>query len=251
MIPLRSRGAQGVAAALAILAVFGAMFLAKALPFGVAPAPAEASNAMAATNEAASLNEAVNAATNAAENVAAATNEAKNAAEEEKVAIAPWAVQSGGKLGFKADYSGSPVDGSFTRWDADIAFSPDDLPASKISVTIDLASVDTAEGERDDTLKGDGFFDIATHPRATFTATRITHRSGKAYRAAGTLSLHGVQKPATLDFTLEIKGDDATVSGSAPISRTAFGVGTGEWADTETIKDGVTVNFSFKAKRQK
>jgi cytochrome b561/polyisoprenoid-binding protein YceI len=250
---IRSWGGIGTAAVVAIAALLGAMFLAKALPFGGTPAPAEPDNAAVATNEMLALNETDNAVNEAATaiNETATANEATNESVDEKAAPAPWQVQAGGQLGFKADYSGSPVDGSFKRWEADIIFSPDDLAGSKIGVTVDLASVDTADGQRDDSLKGDGFFDVAAHPRATFRSTRITQRGGKAYRAAGTLSLHGVSRPVTLDFTLDIKGDDATVSGSAPLSRTAFSVGTGEWSDTNTIKDGVTVTFSFKAKRQK
>lgn len=254
---IRSWGGISVAAGVAILALLGAMFLAKALPFGAAPPPAGPDNAAALSNDVVAANEADNALNEAvneavaAANEATAANAASNEAAEEKAAPASWKVQGGGQLGFRADYSGAPVNGSFKSWDADIVFSPDDLPGSKISVTVDLASVDTADGQRDDSLKGDGFFDVAAHPRATFRSTRITPRSGKAYRAAGTLSLHGVSKPVTLDFTLDIKGDDATVTGTAPLSRTAFGVGTGEWSDTGTIKDGVTVTFSFKAKRQK
>ncbi|MBN8831361.1 MAG: YceI family protein [Sphingomonadales bacterium] len=252
MLPLRGRGAQTIAVAVAILAMIGTLFLAKALSFGPAPAGAEPAGAVNLANEVEIGNAAINEA-EAALNEAAPANEAANnaAAAEEKAPPAPWKIAAGGHLGFKADYSGSAIDGSFTQWNADILFSPDDLAGSKISVTIDLASVDTADGQRDDTLKSDTFFDVAAHPRATFRSTRITHRGGNKYRAAGTLSLHGAQKPVTLDFTLDIKGDDATVSGSAPLSRTAFGVGTGEYSDTSQIKDAVGVTFSFKAKRQK
>lgn len=254
MLPraVRSWGAVGATAGLAVVALLGAMFLAKALPIGKAPPPAEPANAASGLNEGAPVNAAENAVNEAAlaVNEAQPANETANEAAEEKAPPAPWTVQPGGQLGFKADYSGSPVDGSFKRWDADILFSPDDLAGSKISVTVDLASVDTADGQRDESLRSDNFFDVATHPRATFRSARITSRGGKAYRATGTLLLHGVSRPVTLDFTLDIKGDDATVSGSAPLSRTAFGVGAGEWSDTSTIKDGVTVTFSFRAKRR-
>jgi adhesin HecA-like repeat protein len=255
MLPPRSWSGQTIGLFVALLAVVGAFLLARALPFGAAPAEPEQAGAVNLANEV----ELSNAAINEAETVlneAGLINESTNnsAAEtvvEEKAPPAPWKVAAGGRLGFKADYSGSAIDGSFRQWDADILFSPDDLEGSKISVTVDLSSVDTADGQRDDTLKSDTFFDVAAHPRATFRSTRITNRGGNKYRAAGTLSLHGIQKPATLDFTLDIKGDDATVSGAAPLSRTAFGVGTGEYSDTSQIKDAVSVTFSFKAKRQK
>ncbi|MBT2186536.1 YceI family protein [Sphingobium nicotianae] len=251
---IRSSGAIGVAAFVAIAALFGAMTLAKIWPLGSTPAPAAPMNEIeTVSNDAAPpLNTAAVNEAAAAINEAAPVNSAANEAvtEKTKATAVPWRVGAGGKLGFKADYSGAAVDGTFKRWDADILFSPDDLPGSKVSVTVDLASVDTSDGERDDQLKSSSFFDIAAHPKAVFRSSKITQH-GTGYRAAGTLSLHGVSKPVTLDFTLDIRGDETTATGSAQLSRTAFGVGTGEWSDTEAIKDGVTINFSFKAKRQK
>ena len=141
------------------------------------------------------------------------------------------------------------MEGSFSRWDAEVVFSPQDLPNSRISVTIDLASVDSRDGQRDDTLRGSGFFDVAAYPRATFRSSRITSRGGNAYRAAGTLSLHGQERPVTLSFTLDIDGDEAHAKGSALLSRTEFAVGTGEWADVDTIADGVSVTFDLTARR--
>lgn len=245
-------------AALAMLAGAALIFaLAWVLPFdrAAAPAPARAgANAGEADAPAAAapvMNRAApDAAMPEATNAAEAADNAAGAQAEAAARAVPWQVQPGGRLGFRADYGGSPVEGAFARWEADILFSPDDLPGSRISVTIDLASVDTADAERDDTLRSDGFFDIAAHPRATFRARRISHRGGNAYRAAGTLSLHGQQRPVTLDFTLDISGDTARARGSAALSRTAFGVGTGEWADTGTIKDAVSISFDFGARRQ-
>lgn len=206
-------------------------------PSAGAEAPANAANAAAAAM-------AASPAANAAQ---AETGTATPAA----VVATPWQVQAGGKLGFKVEYSGMPIDGGFKRWNADIVFDPEDLPNSTISVTIDLASVDSADSERDNMLASDSFFDVAAHPRARFRSTRISHRGGNAYRAAGTLTLHGQQRPVTLDFTLDIKGDDATVTGSTGISRTAFGVGSGQWASTDSIPDNVAVTFSFKATRKR
>ena len=256
MVPraMSSRGALNIVVVLALLGCAGAFLLARVLPFGASPstppqdALANASNAMLADNAAniASTNEMAPPIVNQADSV-----QNSIAPAEATQPPAQWRLRSGGKLGFKADYSGSSIDGAFTGWNADILFSPDDLPNSRISVTVDLASVDSADSQRDDTLRSDSFFNVASHPRATFRSTSITHRGGKAYRAAGTLSLHGQQRPVTLSFTLDIQGDRAKVAGSAPLSRTAFGVGTGEWADTGTVADAVSVTFNFTAQRQK
>jgi polyisoprenoid-binding protein YceI/cytochrome b561 len=163
--------------------------------------------------------------------------------------LADWTVASGGRLGFTARWNGEAIDGRFSRWRSAIRFSPDELAKSTISVTVDLASANTGDGQRDDSLKSSDFFDTGAHPNAVFTARDIRHVGGDRYEARGTLDLRGVSKPATLRFTLRIDGDKARVTGTARIDRTAFGVGQGEWAATDAIAAGVDVAFSFTATR--
>ncbi|MCW2348928.1 YceI family protein [Sphingobium sp. B12D2B] len=255
MVPsaLSRRGALNVVAGLAIAGALTAFALAWVLPFG-GKAPAQAEAGLAGSNVAVADNAgdpAVNA-SNAVEDAVAVNQAAAPAdepAKDEAQKAAAWTVQRGGTLNFRTAYSGSDIDGGFSRWDADIVFSPDDLPGSRIAVTVDLASVDSADSQRDEMLRGDEFFGVSAHPRATFRATRITHRDGNRYRATGTLSLNGQQKPVTLDFTLDIDGTVARARGTTRIDRTAFGVGTREWSDTSTIPDAVTISFNFQAKR--
>lgn len=163
--------------------------------------------------------------------------------------LADWTVASGGRLGFTARWNGEAIDGRFGRWRAAIRFSPDELAKSQIRVTVDLASADTGDGQRDDSLKSSDFFDTGAHPSAVFTARDIRHLGGERYEARGTLDLRGVSKPATLRFALKIDGDKARVTGTARIDRTAFGVGQGEWAATDAIAAGVDIAFSFTATR--
>lgn len=170
-------------------------------------------------------------------------------AEEIAQPLADWNVAPGGRLGFTGRWNGDAVAGRFGRWDADIKFSPNDLAKSRIKVTVDLATADTGDGQRDDSLKGSDFFDSGAHPKAVYTAREIRHLGGDRYEARGTLDLRGVEKPATLRFTLSIDGNRARVSGSTRIDRTAFGVGQGEWAATDAIAAGVDIAFSFSATR--
>ena len=173
----------------------------------------------------------------------------KEAPVEAKEPLADWTVASGGRLGFTARWNGEAVRGSFGRWRAAIRFSPDVLARSNIRVTVDLASADTGDGQRDDSLKSSDFFNVTAQPNAIFTARDIRHIDGDRYEARGTLDLRGVSKPVTLRFTLRIEGNKARVAGTARIDRTAFGVGQGVWAATDAIAAGVDVDFSFSATR--
>jgi len=178
-----------------------------------------------------------------------AADAAETAPEDASQPLADWTVASGGRLGFTARWNGEAVDGRFDRWRAAIRFSPDELAKSQIRVTVDLASADTGDGQRDDSLKSSDFFDAGAHPNTVFTARNVRHLGGDRYEARGTLDLRGVGKPATVRFTLRIDDDRARVAGTTRIDRTAFGVGQGEWAATDAIAAGVDIAFSFTATR--
>jgi polyisoprenoid-binding protein YceI len=160
-----------------------------------------------------------------------------------------WVVQPGSTLGFATSWSGQAISGRFDRWQADIVFSPDALALSKVTVSIDLASVNTGDQQRDATLPSGDWFDAAAHPKAVFTATRFEKAGADRYLAHGTLQLRGVTKPQDLSFRLKIAGDQAQANGSADLDRTAFGVGQGDFAATDQIPAKVVVTVALKARR--
>ncbi|WP_297513124.1 YceI family protein [uncultured Caulobacter sp.] len=161
-----------------------------------------------------------------------------------------WSVQKGSTLGFAASWSGNAIEGQFTRWTADILFSPEALDRSKLTVSVDMASAKTGDDQRDASLPGGDFFDAADHPKAVFTATKFRKTGEGKFVADGTLDLRGVRKPLSLPFSLKIDGDSATARGVTTLDRTMFGVGQGEWASTDQIAGKVKVSVSLTAKRK-
>ncbi|WP_226016758.1 YceI family protein [Novosphingobium sp. FKTRR1] len=245
MIPLRSHRALSVAVVVALGGVLLAMSAAKLITFGAASA------SPSATPSAAPSDEVPEATTVAADDaVASSAPSADASAGADATKVADWAVAKGGRLGFAIVYTGSPIEGSFAKWDAAIRFSPDDLAGSSIKVTVDLASVGSGDSQRDDMLRSDSFFAVGAHPVATFVSSSIREAGKGRYRAPGTLSLNGRKQPVTLDFTLDIAGDTARAKGSASLRRTAFGVGTAEWAATDELKDDVRIAFALTARRK-
>jgi polyisoprenoid-binding protein YceI len=162
---------------------------------------------------------------------------------------AKWVVQPGSKLGFASAWSGQPVTGRFDRWNADILFSPDALDRSKVTVSVDVGSVNTGDAQRDGVLPSGDWFDAAGHPKAVFTASKFEKVGADRYLAHGTLQLKGVSKPVDLPFRLTITGDEAQVSGTVNLDRTVFGIGQGEFASTEQIPGKVAVQIALKARR--
>lgn len=149
-------------------------------------------------------------------------------------------------LTFSGTQSGTAFDGRFDNFDAEIRFDKDALNDAVITVTIDTASAATGSADRDSTLPGADWFDVATHPTATFHATDV-QETAMGYVANGSLTLKGAEHPVALPFTLEIDGDTAHATGEVTIDRTAYGVGTG--ALSTMVGTEVTISFELVAVR--
>lgn len=153
-----------------------------------------------------------------------------------------WTVDAAhSTLSFSGSYQGEKFDGRFKRFDARIAYDPADLAHAKFYVTIDIASVDTANAERDQALPGADFFDTAKFPQAHFVTSGFRKTANGAVLADGMLSLRGVSKPVELTVDFKPQGAGATLDVSTTLKRLDFGIGGGDWSDTSLIDNEVAV----------
>ena len=151
-----------------------------------------------------------------------------------------WQMAEGSSLGFSSSFQGEAFEGRFTRFTPRIRFDPARLADARFEVSIDLASADTRNSERDDTLRTADFFDSARTPTARYVATAFKPLGNGRYRADGTLELRGIRKPVALVFTWK-QNRGAVLSGEAVLNRLDFNVGTGDWADTALLPNAVKV----------
>ena len=150
-------------------------------------------------------------------------------------------VQStGSSLVFAGKYQGEVFTGKFPGFATRLSFDPKQLATARLEVAIPLASATTSNADYDGELRGSAFFNSAKFPQATYTASKFRALGGNRYAADGTLSLRGVDKPVTLEFTWT-PGAKPVLAGKATVSRLAFGVGGGDWADTGLIPDAIAV----------
>lgn len=182
------------------------------------------------------------------------TSEAATATGSEKIPaekdVPAWKVEAkASELSFTTAWSGTPIEGRFERWAADIRFDPDQLDKSKVKVKIALDTAATGDAERDGSLKGEDFFNTAKASTAVFTAKGFKKLSNDRYETQGTLNLRGVTSKITLRFTLKLTGDQAHAEGEADLDRLKFGVGQGQWQATDQIPALVKVKFKVQATR--
>jgi polyisoprenoid-binding protein YceI len=135
-------------------------------------------------------------------------------------------------LTFKGTYQNEGFDGKFKQFAAAISYDEADLANAKFDVKIDVASVDTASSERDDSLKGDEFFDPKKYPQAHFVTASFAKAADGSIEAKGMLTIRDQTKPVTLKVKFAASGDKATLDVDTMLKRADFGLGTGkDWAD--------------------
>jgi polyisoprenoid-binding protein YceI len=161
-----------------------------------------------------------------------------------------WSMQpTRSTLTFVGTQAGAKFEGSFRKFTADISFDPRNLAGARFDVAVDLNSIDTQDKERDDTVKGPELFDTARYPQARYVADQFTSRGGAKFAANGKLTLRGVTKDVPLQFTFEPGADGAWLKGSTTIKRLDFGIGQGDWADTDAVGNEVEVRFALQLKQ--
>jgi cytochrome b561/polyisoprenoid-binding protein YceI len=156
-----------------------------------------------------------------------------------------WTIQRGGRLGFSVGNGDASIRGSFSNWSGKITFDPDHPESADIRITISLASASLGDATQDEMLQGGEYFASGANPTATWRSTSVRQTDPGRYSASGTLSLKGASRSQALTFTLTGKDLRRHVEGSASIDRTAFGVGTGDTA--QSLAKSVSVNFAFDA----
>lgn len=101
---------------------------------------------------------------------------------------------------FKIPHLGySWVLGRFNRFEGTFSYDEKAPAASKVSVRIDTASVDSNHAERDKHLRGKDFFEVNKYPEATFASTAFVPKGDGYATLKGNLTLHGVTRPVEIE----------------------------------------------------
>lgn len=144
-----------------------------------------------------------------------------------------WQVDSAhSTLTFKGTYQNEPFSGRFTKFDATIAFDPNDPAQDRFVVKVPVASVRTESEERDDTLRTEDFFWPTKFPEARFATQSFAKNGDGTLDAKGTLTIRDKTRPVTLKVKFAGSGSSATLDVDTTLNRLDFDLGAGDdWAD--------------------
>jgi polyisoprenoid-binding protein YceI len=135
------------------------------------------------------------------------------------------------RIGFVARHAMvTKVRGSFNEFAGTGYFDAADPSRSSLEVTIQAASIDTRNADRDAHLRGNDFFDMENHPEIRFVSTAVEPVDESTYRVTGDLTIKGVTRPVTIDFEFTGAAVDPFgnnrigLEGSVTVNRKDWGV---------------------------
>jgi polyisoprenoid-binding protein YceI len=94
--------------------------------------------------------------------------------------------------------------GSFTDFTGFFEFEPDKPETWRAEATIQAASIDTDNVDRDNHLRSEDFLFVEEHPTITFRSTGIEMEDDYHGKMSGELTIRGVAKP--VELALEVRG---------------------------------------------
>jgi polyisoprenoid-binding protein YceI len=162
------------------------------------------------------------------------------------------------RIGFVARHAMvTKVRGSFNEFEGSGYFDAENPAASHLALTIQAASIDTRNADRDGHLKSNDFFDMENYPEITFASTAVEQLDPETYRVTGDLTIKGVTKPVTVDFEFTGAATDPFgnhrigLEGKTTVNRKDWGV---NWnaaleAGGVLVSEKVTLEFEVSAIR--
>ncbi len=152
-------------------------------------------------------------------------------------------------LQFTFVQAGAQNTGRFKSFTVGFDPPPAGSAAGRLEVAVDVGSLDTGDGDRDETLRSSDLFDVAKFPQAHFSAAQIT-QTASGYEALGKLTIRGVTRDVRLPLAFREANENgaaaAYLTGKTVVRRLDYGVGQGDWKATDQAANDVTVSWSLR-----
>jgi polyisoprenoid-binding protein YceI len=160
------------------------------------------------------------------------------------------------RIGFVARHAMvTKVRGQFNDFEGSGDVDPSDFTKSTVTVTIQAASIDTRNEQRDAHLRSNDFLAMEEYPQITFTSTGVQQSGPTSVELTGDLTIRGVTNTVTIPFEFEGAATDpygnlrVGFEGSVVINRKDYGVTWNVALETGgvLVSDKVTLEFEVSA----
>ncbi len=160
------------------------------------------------------------------------------------------------RLGFVARHAMvTKVRGSFNDFEGSAHLDAANPSKSSATVSIDVASIDTRQSQRDEHLRTNDFFEAPTFPMITFVSTAAEKLDEENFRMTGDLTIKDVTKSISIDFEFAGGAKDpygnerVGFEGSTAINRKDYGVNFNAVLESGgvMVSDKITLEFEISA----
>lgn len=157
----------------------------------------------------------------------------------------------------------SKVRGVFEKWGGVVALDTANPANTTVDITIEAASINTKDAQRDGHLRSADFLNAEQHPSITFKSTKVELGGDNTARLHGNLTIAGVSKPVALvvEYQGNAKSPWGTVShgfsASTKINREEWGLAwnaaleTGGWLVSKEIQIDIELELVEVAEPEK
>ncbi|MEO0881793.1 MAG: cytochrome b/b6 domain-containing protein [Pseudomonadota bacterium] len=181
--------------------------------------------------------------------IAQSLSSASTGVPAESGVVANWRVDyETSEIAFSGDYNGNPYSGTFSDWTADIAFDPEALEASAVSVSVQTDTASTGTTLYDSTLKSGEWFGVSAFPVATVALSNFV-QTDAGYEATAAITIKDLTVDVPFAFSLTIDENTAEMTGETVLSRTALDLGQQSDPSGDWVAEEVLVTVTVKASR--
>jgi len=160
-------------------------------------------------------------------------------------------------VGFSIRHFVSNVPGRFRDFNGVIKYDKQNPAASSVELSVQAASINTDNTDRDNHLKSADFFDVEKFPTLTFTSTKVTGKDANTLNVTGNLTMHGVTKEVTIPVSVlgtmkGPRGEKAGFETAFTVNRKDYGIVWNRVLDAggSILGDDVKVSIEIEADAQ-
>ena len=157
-------------------------------------------------------------------------------------------------IGFRAKHMMvSTVRGEFGKFAGYVELDGDDPTTARGEATIEVASIDTRQEQRDAHLRSGDFFDVDKYPEMKFASTSVKSLAPDRYEVRGDLTIKDVTKPVTLEVTFEGRFNDpwgkdrAGITATGTIDRRDWGLTWNQVLEAGRVVVGDKIQLQIEA----
>lgn len=163
------------------------------------------------------------------------------------------------EIRFKVKHILTSVSGQFSGFKGDILFDPKHPEDGKFNFTVDVKSVNTHHGKRDNHLRSKDFFNADAYPEMRFISSRISHVKDNVYSLEGMMTIKDVTQNVKVMFRFlgpqpHPFMKDKHVAGFVtqfPVQRLDYHVGNGKFLKMGVVGNLVDVEIALEALTKK